>query len=45
MNSAGEHLLLKDCMKQQRLPAMLREYPVWTRQVRATSKRYEKFLL
>ena len=27
MNRAGERVLLEDCLKQLRLPAMLREYP------------------
>ena len=45
MNRASERVLLEDCLKQLRLPAMLREYPACARQARETGERYESFLL
>ena len=45
MNRAGERVLLEDCLKQLRLPAMLREYLACARQARETGQRYETFLL
>ena len=45
MNRAGERVLLEDCLKQLRLPAMLREYLACARQARETGERYEGFLL
>ena len=45
MNQASERILLEDCLKQLRLPAMLREYPACARQARETGQRYESFLL
>lgn len=45
MNQASERILLEDCLKQLRLPAMLREYPACVRQARETGQSYESFLL
>lgn len=45
MNPASERILLEDCLKQLRLPAMLREYPTGVRQAREPGQSYESFLL
>ena len=45
MNRAGEGVLLEDCLKQLRLPALPRKYPACARQARETGQRYESLLL
>lgn len=45
MNRAAEGVLLEDCLKQLRLPAMLREYPECARQAREAGDGHESFLL
>ncbi len=45
MSRASEAVLLKDCLKQLRLPAMGRDYPECARQARQGKESYEAFLL
>ncbi len=40
-----EQVLLEDCLKRLRLPAMLRDYPECGRQAREDGQSYESFLL
>jgi DNA replication protein DnaC len=42
---AGEGVLLEDCLKRLRLPAMLRGYPECVRQAQESSSSFESFLL
>ncbi len=45
MSQASEAVLLKDCLKKLRLPAMGRDYPECARQARQGKESYEAFLL
>ena len=45
MSRVSEAVLLEDCLKQLRLPAMLRDYPECARQAQQTGDRHETFLL
>jgi DNA replication protein DnaC len=45
MNRAAQGVMLKDCLKRLRLPAMLRDYPECSRQAKDEGDSYEGFLL
>ncbi len=45
MSRASEAVLLEDCLKRLRLPAMLRDYPECARQARESGDPHESFLL
>ncbi len=45
MNRAAQEVMLTDCLKRLKLPAMLRDYPECSRQAKEEGDSYEGFLL
>jgi len=45
MSRAGDRVLLQDCLKRLKLPAMLRDYPECARQAQESKSSFESFLL
>ena len=45
MNRAAQSVMLRDCLKRLKLPAMMRDYPECCRQAKEEGESYEGFLL